>query len=148
MKPCLVDVNVWLALLVERHEHHRTAARWFDRLEAGEARLCRLVQLSVVRLLGNPAILGSDAVGLSTGWGMLQELLTDERVEYVEEPRGLDEALPALFRYRRPSGKLLADAYLAAFAECSGLGLVTFDAGFREYPGTEVQLLRHAGKTR
>jgi predicted nucleic acid-binding protein len=79
---------------------------------------------------------------------MLQELLTDEREEYVEEPRGLDEVLPALFRYRRPSGKLLADAYLAAFAECSGLGLVTFDAGFREYPGTEVQLLRHAGKMR
>ena len=33
------------------------------------------------------------------------------------------------------------DAYLAAFAKCAGLRLVSFDAGFSRYPGLAWLLL-------
>jgi predicted nucleic acid-binding protein len=53
MKQCLTDVNVLLALLLRQHEYHRTALKWFDILAAGEAGLCRIVQLALIRLLGH-----------------------------------------------------------------------------------------------
>ena len=62
MKRCLVDVNVWLALLVRQHEHHRLARKWFDTLTAGEGGLCRLVQLGLMRLLANRTIMGDHAI--------------------------------------------------------------------------------------
>ena len=51
MKQTLVDVNVLLALVSRNHRHHAIANAWFDRQQAGEVALCRLVQLGVVRLL-------------------------------------------------------------------------------------------------
>jgi predicted nucleic acid-binding protein len=82
MKPCLVDVNAILALLVRSHAHHDLARRWFGGLNAGEVGICRIVQLAIVRLLGNRAIMGSHAVSAATGWGIMVELFKDERVNF------------------------------------------------------------------
>jgi predicted nucleic acid-binding protein len=62
MKRCLVDVNVWLALLVRQHQHHRVTRKWFDTLVTGEAGLCRLVQLGLMRPLANRTAMGDHAV--------------------------------------------------------------------------------------
>jgi predicted nucleic acid-binding protein len=58
MKRCLADVNVLLPLIVRHHEHHEPALRWFEGLVAGEAVLCRFVQLALIRLLGNRSVMG------------------------------------------------------------------------------------------
>jgi len=141
MTPCLVDVNVWLALLAARHVHHETASRWFDSLRAEEAGMCRIVQLAVVRLLGNRTVMGDDSVPAAEAWNIVGQLLEDERVAFVAEPSGVDFILPELFRYPVPTGKLVVDAYLAAFAIAASRKMVTTDRGFSQFRGLEVTLL-------
>jgi toxin-antitoxin system PIN domain toxin len=138
----LVDINVLLALIVPRHEHHPVALAWFDGLAAGEGGLCRFVQLGLVRLMANPSVMGKYAVTAGEGWGLVERLLQDERIEFVSEPSTVDSFLPALLHQRVPNGKLVSDAYLAAFAMASGRQMVTFDGGFRSFRGLEVDLIR------
>jgi toxin-antitoxin system PIN domain toxin len=141
MKPCLVDVNVWLALLVRQHEHHARASHWFDALPASGARLCRFVQLALIRLLANRSLMRDHAIAVSAGWDLVAKLLEDERVEFLPEPPALDDVMPALLRYRAPTAQLVSDSYLAAFAIASGLSLVTLDQGFRQFRGLDVTIL-------
>lgn len=141
MKPCLVDVAVILPLMVRTHLHHDAARRWFDGLEPGEAGLCRMAQLAVVRLLGNPAVMKQDAIPAAAAWKLLEDLLRDERVDFVKEPSDLDRVLPALLAHPLPAHKLVADAYLAAFAIASSRRMVTFDKGFRQFSGLDLHLL-------
>jgi len=144
MKRCLVDVNVWLALLVRQHEHHSLANQWFDALPAGEAGVCRLVQLALIRLLANRSVMGAYAVSAAVAWGLVERLLQDERIELLAEPAEIDSVLPSLLNYPIPTGKLVSDAYLAAFAICASRQLVTLDRGFRQFRGLNVQLLGHS----
>jgi toxin-antitoxin system PIN domain toxin len=141
MKRYLVDLNVVLAILAWRHDHHTRAMTWFDGLGAGRTGICRVVQLGVVRLLGNPSVLGKDAISAEEGWAVVGELLEDERLDFVEEPEGLEKALPPLLKYSGPTGKLVTDAYLSAFAIASKRQLVTFDRGFSQFRGLELEVL-------
>ncbi len=141
MKRCLVDVNVWFALLVRQHEHHRLARKWFDTLTPAEAGLCRLVQLALIRLLANRSILGADAVSAAAAWSLIEELLQDDRLDFIAEPSHLDSILPTLLHYPIPTGKLVTDAYLAAFAIAASRRLVTLDSGFRPFRGLQLDLL-------
>jgi toxin-antitoxin system PIN domain toxin len=142
MKRCLVDVNLLLALLVERHEHHRSALRWFDRLAAGEACVCRFVQLALIRLLASRSVMGEHAISASEAWASIDELLGDERVEFAAEPSGVESAMPVFLNQPTPTGKLAGDAYLAAFAVSSGFRMVTMDAGFRNFRELDLELIR------
>lgn len=146
MKPCLADVNVWFALLVRQHEHHRDTRAWFDRLAPSQAGFCRFVQLALIRLLGNRTILGHDAVSAAGAWELIATLLDDERVEFIAEPQDLDSILPALLKYPVPTGNLISDAYLAAFAMASSRTLVTLDRGFRQFRNLDVQFLGRSAK--
>ena len=142
MKPCLVDVNIWLALVVPRHIHHRVASGWFDRLGTGEAGLCRFVQLGLVRLLGNSAVMGAGAISASDAWAAVGELMEDEGVEFLSEPPGIDGPLAELCPYPTATTKLVSDAYLAAIALAASRRIATMDGGFRQFRGVEVELLR------
>src|SRR5260370_39707483 len=104
MKPCLVDANVWLALLVIQHEHQKLARQWFETLTlaADEEGLCRIVQLALIRLLGHRSIMGADAISASAAWNLLEKLLEDERVDFMPEPPGVDSVLPTLFNTQAP----------------------------------------------
>jgi toxin-antitoxin system PIN domain toxin len=139
MTLCLVDVNVWLALLAPRHVHHEAAGRWFEGLGAGEAGICRIVQLALIRLLGNKSIMGADAVRAADAWSVISLLLEDERVTFVDEPPGIDAILPGFFRYPVPTPKLVGDAYLAAFAIAASRTMVTTDRGFEQFAGLTVE---------
>ena len=141
MKPCLADVNVLLPLLVRHHEHHQLTLRWFEGLGAGEVLLCRMVQLALVRLLGNRTIMGKYAVSAPVAWGLITELLEDERLEFVAEPAKFDAEYPKLLRYPVPTSKLVGDAYLAAFSIAGQLRLTTVDKGFQQFRGVDLELL-------
>ncbi len=141
MKPCLADVNTVLPLLVRDHEFYKPAQRWFDRLASNEAGLCRQVQLAVIRLLGNRHIMGDLAMPASTALRMLEQLLEDERISFVQEPELLDSVFPGFLNMPVPAAKLVSDAYLAAFAMASSRRMVTFDSGFRQFKGLEVEIL-------
>lgn len=143
MKRCLADVNVWLALLVLHHEHHQDALKWYDSLAAGEAGLCRFVQLALIRLLGNRSIMSDRALSARESWDLIGKLAEDERVDFLAEPKDVDLELPVLLKYPIPTRKLVGDAYLAAFAISASLRLVTLDRGYRQFRGLEVDVLGH-----
>lgn len=143
MKRCLADVNILLALLAHNHEHHALVRTWAESLTAGQVGVCRFVQLALIRLLGNAAVMGSHALSAHAAWDLIEhELLVDERFEYLPEPPTLAAAFPALLRYPSPTGKLVGDAYLAAFAIASQRQLVTLDSGFRQFHDLDTRLLR------
>lgn len=141
MKPCLADVNLLLPLLVRHHVHHQLALNWFDNLRPGEACLCRFVQLALIRLLGNRTLMGPHAVSAEVAWAMLEQLLDDERVNFIAEPADVSTCLAPLLKYPVATGKLVADAYLAAFAIAGKMRLVTLDQGFRQFRGLDLLLL-------
>jgi predicted nucleic acid-binding protein len=85
--------------------------------------------------------MGTHVVSASAAWGLIEALLEDERVNFIPEPSGLDSVLPTLLNYEIPPGKLVTDAYLAAFAITASRRLVTLDRGFRQFRGLDVDLL-------
>jgi toxin-antitoxin system PIN domain toxin len=140
---CLVDVNVWIALLLPANPHHRVVAAWFEQLEPETACLCRSVQLSIVRLLANRSMMGKYALFAVEAWQMVvAQLLQNERVKFVNEPLHIEKVLPDLLYQQEPSGQLVMDAYLAAFAMAAEYELVTLDAGFRKFRGLDLNLIR------
>lgn len=127
------DINVWVALTYERHVHYNTAHNWFERL-APTARVffCRLTQLGLLRLLTAPAVMGVDqAMSQRDAWRAYDRWLEDDRVEFLEEPGGLDTPFRALTQSAQASPKDWADSYLVAFAHASRLTVVTFDQAFQ-----------------
>ena len=136
-------MNVLLALVVRHHEHHETALHWFDRRDRGEIVLCRFVQVALMRLLANRTIMAAHAPSAASAWLLIEQLLADERLEFVHEPPTLDSVLPSLLRHREPTGKLVGDAYLAAPAIAGSMRVSTFDAGFEQFRGLDVELIRH-----
>lgn len=141
MTTCLVDANVWFAILFKWHEHHIPSRQWFETAAAQEAGMCRLVHLNLLRLLSNRVIMGPTAMSSRDAWNLVAELGEDERVEFLMEPPELDSVFPGLLSYPVPTGKLINDAYLAAFAICSNRELVTWDRGFQQFRGLRVKLL-------
>jgi len=67
--------------------------------------------------------------------------MTDERIEYAEEPADLEEKWRDFSMGRKFSPKVWNDAFLAAFASTARLKLVTFDKGFNDYKGLSLEVL-------
>jgi toxin-antitoxin system PIN domain toxin len=137
----LLDVGVWLAAAWSRHIHHAAVARWFDRRLEGLV-LCRVTQMSLLRLLSNPAVMGGDAIPRSAAWTVVDRLRADVRVEWADEPLHLEPVWRALSARGDGSHKLWTDDYLAAFAQAGDLGLATLDGSFAlRYPSVRVEAL-------
>ena len=143
MRSFFPDVNVWIALAYEGHQHHVSAIDWFDRLSGEPVHFCRLTQLGLLRLLTHPSVMRDDVRSQAQAWRTYDSFLKDERVSFHAEadPEQIDYA----FRNLTSSGHSLSqqwpDAYLAAFARVAGLTLVTFDRGLRRMaPGNTVLL--------
>lgn len=140
----LLDVGVWLAAVWGRHIHHPLAAAWFARQSEGLA-LCRVTQMSLLRLLSNPAVMGTDATTRSMAWTVVDQLQADDRVHWTEEPAQLEHVWRAISSRDDNSHKLWTDDYLAAFAQTGDLTLVTLDRQFaRRYPSVRVETLAPA----
>jgi len=136
------DLNVWLALSVQSHIHHRAAARWLEALP-GSQRLCfcRFTQLGVLRLLTTAQLMGADEVLTQVqAWGIYDEWLSDERVLFVQEPQNLEKSFRELTQLRRAAPRDWADSYLISFARAAGLQLVTFDKAISHRNVTAVHL--------
>jgi hypothetical protein len=124
----LLDVNVWLALAVEGHPQHKAALKAWSQLT--RPCFCRLTQLGFLRLLCNAHVMGGAVLEPEAAWASYAQLAESGVVEFVEEPAGLDGRLKQLAARAKASRDFWTDAYLAAFARCAGLRLVSFDSGF------------------
>jgi len=137
----LLDVGVWLAAAWGRHVRHPAVAEWFDRQDGGLV-MCRIAQMSLLRLLSNPAVLGEDVIARSEAWRVADAFLADPRVTWSDEPAGLEQAWRAFSGRDDRSHKPWTDDYLAAFAQAGGMTLATTDRGIASrYPSVQVETL-------
>lgn len=120
----LLDVGVWLAAVWGRHVHHPVAATWFDE-QTDTLVLCRVTQMSLLRLLSNPAVMGSDVVTRGGAWNVVDRLRADDRISWSDEPPQLEAVWRALSARDEASHKRWTDDYLAAFAQVGNLTLAT-----------------------
>src|SRR5262249_51007145 len=139
MRSFFPDVNVWVALACEAHQHHRTAVEWLDMLLEERLYFCRLTQLGFLRLMTQPTVMRDEARTQAEAWADYDAFLGDARILFPPDPddERLQSALRRLTSARRSSSRLRPDAYLAAFAEAVGLQLVTFDHALSQWnPGS------------
>lgn len=137
----LLDVGVWLAAVWGRHIHHPVTAAWFDRQPSGLT-LCRVTQMRLLRLLSNPAVMGTDATTRSAAWTIVDRLKADNRVCWAEESAHLEPVWRTLSARDDNSHRLWTDDYLAAFAQAADLTLATLDRQFaHRYPSVRVETL-------
>jgi toxin-antitoxin system PIN domain toxin len=121
-----------VALTHGGHVHHLVASDWFESLEPDvRFSFCRFTQLGLLRLLTAEVVMGDEVMRQPEAWATYDRWLEDDRVNFLEEPSGLERRFRMLTRLKQAAPKAWADAYLAAFAETSQLTLVTFDRAFR-----------------
>lgn len=141
----LPDINVWLALALSGHTHHRAAKAWLEG-EDGLAGLhfCRATQQGLVRLLTTEAVLapfGNPPLTNREAWHVYEQFAKDDRIAFAAEPAGVEAKWKSLARKTTCSPKLWMDAWLAAFAITSGWQLVTLDRGFQSFEAQGLDLL-------
>lgn len=137
---CLPDVNVWIAAVSDRHDHHAAARHWFDSASAPIC-FCRVTQMAFLRLLTNPKVMGEDILSPAEGIVVYRQLLADERVRFEPEPPNIENAWLSLMSMSAAKGSTWTDAYLAAFAVEADSRLVSFDRGIGRWPGLALELL-------
>jgi len=81
-------------------------------------------------------------------WSAYEGFRGDERISWVEEPRGLETHWTTLAGIAKASPKLWMDAYLAAFAITGGYQLVTMDKAFKQFKGLDLLVLSNAMHSR
>jgi toxin-antitoxin system PIN domain toxin len=137
----LPDVNIWLALAFASHKHHPSATTWFAAIGRADCAFCRLTQQAFLRLATTPRVLADAAVTLTDAWHMYDNLFSDPRVVFAEEPEGLESFWRGHTQRRSFSPKVWNDAYLAAFAQAADFEVVTFDGGFAQYKNVRCTIL-------
>jgi toxin-antitoxin system PIN domain toxin len=144
----LVDTNVWLALAISGHVHHRAAQDWLETVTNHNSVLfCRSTQQSVLRLLTTSAVLrpyGVNALTNSEAWLAYEGFLRDHRITFVDEPKGLGELWRSVAAHPTSAPKLWMDAYLACFALTGGYQFVTTDSAFRQFVDLDLVLINAA----
>lgn len=137
----LPDVNVWIALAIAEHVHHKAAQEWLDTGDASIA-FCRITQMGLLRILTNRHALGSDTLSPAQAWGAFDAFLNNSRISQIEEPPDLEHHWRASTVHKQEGSNWWTDSYLAAFAAAASLTLVTFDAQLANRKNVRTHLLR------
>jgi predicted nucleic acid-binding protein len=82
------DLNVWFALALADHPHHRAAKDW-RKHDSTTIGFSRITQLGLLRLLTTSQAMGGMPLTNADAWGVYDHFLTDARVRVFTE-------LPAL----------------------------------------------------
>jgi len=136
----LLDVNVWLAFAVEGHPQHKAALKAWG--ELNRPSFCRITQLSVLRLLCNRQVMGSDVLEPEDAWTEYERLLTGGMVQFMDEPAGIEAHLRPMLKGAKATRDFWTDTYLTAFAKTAGLRLVSFDTGFSRFKDLDCLILK------
>ena len=117
------DVNVWFALAVADHPHHRPALAWWNE-ESSLAGFSRLTQIGLLRLLTTSAAMGGLPLTNEEARDVYDGFLADDRVRMFPELATLDDLFRSFSSLRQASPKVWVDAYLAAHASANNAVLV------------------------
>ena len=100
MKRYLADVNVWFALAVEEHRHHRQARAWWDETP-GLFGFVRTTQLGLLRLLTSAGPMGGQPLTNQQAWAVYDGFLSDDRVRRLSRPAAARRSVPRAGRTLR-----------------------------------------------
>lgn len=122
----LLDNDVFLAAIYAGHDHHRVARKWLDTHKASGWGIAAESYLSAVRLLMNPALMGSGALSAEVALLAIRtELEGSHPGRIVLAPRCPDPSLLASATGHRQ----IMDIWLIQIARDIGAKLATRDAG-------------------
>jgi uncharacterized protein len=127
------DINVWLAVVVERHVLNRAASAWWNQDQSDALGFCSFTQLGLLRHLTNATMKGKPLTNRQA-WKTYEALQADARVRFFPEWPALEGLLKTYSDVNPAATNLWGDAYLAAYAAVNSATLVTFDKGFAKYP--------------
>jgi toxin-antitoxin system PIN domain toxin len=134
MTSCFPDINVWLALVVERHAFNRTASAWWNQDQSDAVGFCRFTQLGLLCHLTNTATMKGVPLTNREAWEVFETLQTDARVRFFPEWPALDSLFKDYSDIPQAASNIWGDAYLAACASVNEATLVTFNKGCSRYP--------------
>ncbi len=122
------DINVWVALTVRTHQHSAVAWKWYHSLpEQVDLVFCRLTQLGLLRILSQKGVAGLETMNQLEAWAAYDRWLDEGGAVFHDEPFGIEIEFRSFANLGTPAPKHWADSYLAAFAACTSMPLVTFD---------------------
>lgn len=134
----LVDVGAWLALVYEAHARSEAVCRWKSQVEDGLV-MCRVTQMSLLRLLTNRTVMRDDVLTRVAAWDVMDRLEADGQITFSMEPEGVEPLWRSLSARDELSHKLWTDDYLAAFALAGRMQFATLDRKIAgRYPAVHV----------
>ncbi|MBC2593853.1 PIN domain-containing protein [Ruficoccus amylovorans] len=138
----LPDNNILINAFRPDSPHHQVARQWLeDSLNAGRSiRLFPTVEAGFLRVVTHPKIF-SPASPLEEASAFLRVLCSCPTVEICPWTPSARERWCELCASPKMSGNDCNDAMLVAICLYRGLQLVTFDQGFRRFPGLQLLLL-------
>lgn len=130
----LLDVNVVLALFVERHPHHRASLLWLQRQRAVRQPfgVPSVVWHSFVRLATNQVATGA-VISLADAFEFLTRLTTTSGYRQIEPGARHLALFQNLCQDVSARNNLVPDAALAAIAIENGATLASFDRDFARF---------------
>jgi uncharacterized protein len=137
----LPDVNVWLALVAEGHVHHLTARDWFATQSDSSVAFCRITQMSLLRLLTNPHVMGGSPRTIAGAWAIFDDLRQDRRIVFAPDYEHVNTIWRDSMTQPGVGPSSWTDAYLAALAPVHSCSLVTFDTAFKRWADLSLILL-------
>ena len=133
----LPDVNVWLALTCEDHQHHLRARHYWEHEGARRLAFCRVSMLGLLRLATNATVMGNHPFVPPEAWKIYRDFIALPEVLFLTEPTGIEIQFAAYSEATTFRPNRWTDAYLAAFANDTGCRVVSFDADFHRFPGLD-----------
>lgn len=123
---CLLDNDVFFSALVRSHPAHALSRRWVDKVKPGGWGIASETYLAAVRLLMNPAVMGSGALDAATALSVVEtELGGPHPGQVVVAPKR-----PARSLLDKAKGhRQIMDTWLVQIARDTGHKLATRDAG-------------------
>jgi toxin-antitoxin system PIN domain toxin len=136
------DINVWIGLTFDSHTSHISAKAWWDNLPATPLVFSRMTQQGFIRISTDARLIGAAAYTLDDAWTQYDAYLAYPQINFIAELPGVETLWRSFSSRNTRSPKLVNDAYLAAFAICANLELVTFDQGFTQFVGLNCTILK------
>jgi toxin-antitoxin system PIN domain toxin len=131
----LLDVNVLVALASTTHEHHPTAAKWFDASPGIRWAVCAFTEAGFIRTMTAPR---PGQITFHEATTVLAQFTKDPGYHYIPITKHWNVLCSPFFK-RLFGTKQVTDAYLLGLAVKENLVLVTLDKGIQYLAGAEHQ---------
>jgi len=106
----LPDVNVWLALAVADHPHHRRASTYWHEEAGRQLAFCRITSLGFLRLITQRQVMGEKPLSVPEAWHAYEAFRELPEVAFAAEPKGCERLLRSWAQGDESSHRRLTDA--------------------------------------